>query len=910
MKRYLALKASAGSGKTFALTIRYISLLLKGACAKEILTLTFTNKSANEMNDRIYHTLLSLGDDKAYLEEIIKQSNLSLDEIVSKKQILIEDFTNSHLSIFTIDKFINKILREFSGYLGISDDFEITEDDIQSLSMKFLSSLDKDNFNKLIMYSHFEKKKFASLFTLFQILLEKNETITVVNIDLSLIGLQKEQVLKSAYKIKDFVLNFTSASASAKKAVSFDNFDDLIKNTWLVKQTLSEYSYFKKISNELLELNFISLKKELNIYYKLQSSYNLSKLYELYILFKNYKIKYNKIENVLTFSDVSNLVLELLSNSINKDFLYFRLDAQYSHILIDEFQDTSMLQYKILEPIINEILSGQVQDNKSFFYVGDTKQSIYRFRGGRRELFDYVYKTNPMIHCEILNTNYRSCKNIISYVNSLFIKLNNYEYFEQKSIYENGYVNVIEDSSFEDEDKFKTLAKEISILLKNGVNFNDIAILTYTNSDVLNIYSYLKDKFPSLKISTEMTSKLINQANIKVIINAVKYLYFKEDLYKENINALINKKPLSTLILDLNIKKISIKNLIFEIAKILNIMDDNVIKLIEISSCFKNVLDFIYEVDKLTETMVNNVQQGLQILTIFKSKGLEFHTVIYIDRIKKKNSNKDLILFEYDNLKLKNTYYKIPQMQYHNEHYEKAIQKEKNLELEDELNILYVAMTRAKKNMIILKKQKNSVFDLLDMKNIEIGNIIKSTSANIINEKIEKIQYKAINLGIQEKPISIEEDIKEYSLHAKYFGLALHYFLEMLSEFTKQNVENNIHLLKNRYSSYLDDVDFLDIQNRSMNLINNSIFQNLLQGANVTCEQSLLYDNKIKIIDLLLYKDLTYYIFDYKTTKDELAEHIIQVQEYKKAIGKIFNTNKVIAYIIYLNKNDVKLKKV
>ena len=910
MKQYLALKASAGSGKTFALTIRYISLLLKGASSKEILSLTFTNKSANEMNDRIYRTLLSLGDDETYLQGIIKESKLSKNEILCKKQLLIEDFTSSHLSIFTIDKFINKILREFSGYLGISDDFEIKEDDVQSLSIKFLVSLNHHNFNKLITYSHFAKKKFTSLFTLFKILLEKNEQITIINIDENLISLQKEQVLSSAYKIKEFVLNCTSASASAKKAVNFDSFDTLIIKTWLIKQTLSEYSYFKKFSNELLELNFISLKEELNIYYKLQSSYNLSKLYELYILFKNYKIKYNKEKNVLTFSDVSNLVLELLSKSINKDFLYFRLDTQYSHILIDEFQDTSMLQYQILKPIINEILSGQVQDNKSFFYVGDTKQSIYRFRGGRRELFDYVYKANPMIHCDILNTNYRSCDNIISYVNSLFIKLNNYEYFEQKSIHKNGYLRVIEDSNFENEDKFETLAKEISVLLKNGVNFNDIAILTYTNSDVLNIYSYLKHKFPSLKISTEMTSKLINQANIKVIINAVKYLYFKEDFYKESINALINKKPLSSLILDLNIKKTSIKNLIFEIATILNVMDDNVVKLIEISSCFKNILDFVYEVDKLDEVMVNNEKQGLQLLTIFKSKGLEFHTVIYIDRIKKKNSNKDLILFEYDNLKLKNTYYKIPQMQYHNENYEKAIQKEKNLELEDELNILYVAMTRAKKNMIILKKQKNSVFDLLDMKNIEIGNIEKSESTNIINDKIEKIQYKAINLGIQDKPISTEEDIKEYSLHAKYFGLALHYFLEMLSEFTKQNVDNNIHLLKNRYSSYLDDVDFLDIQNRSMNLINNNIFQNLLKGASFTCEQSLLYDNKIKIIDLLLYKDFTYYIFDYKTTKDELEEHIIQVQEYKKAIQKIFNTNKVISYIIYLSKNDVKLKEV
>ena len=76
MKKYLALKASAGSGKTFALTVRYITLMLLGAKANEILTLTFTNKAANEMSERIYKTLLTLGDDEAYLNAIVEQSGL------------------------------------------------------------------------------------------------------------------------------------------------------------------------------------------------------------------------------------------------------------------------------------------------------------------------------------------------------------------------------------------------------------------------------------------------------------------------------------------------------------------------------------------------------------------------------------------------------------------------------------------------------------------------------------------------------------------------------------------------------------------------------------------------------------------------------------------------------------------
>ena len=90
MKKYLALKASAGSGKTFALTVRYITLLLLGAKPSEILTLTFTNKAANEMSERIYKTLLTLGDDEAYLSAIEKQSGLSKQEILGKKGFLIK----------------------------------------------------------------------------------------------------------------------------------------------------------------------------------------------------------------------------------------------------------------------------------------------------------------------------------------------------------------------------------------------------------------------------------------------------------------------------------------------------------------------------------------------------------------------------------------------------------------------------------------------------------------------------------------------------------------------------------------------------------------------------------------------------------------------------------------------------
>ncbi|MCT7568179.1 RecB-like helicase [Aliarcobacter butzleri] len=901
MKNYLALKASAGSGKTFALTVRYICLLLLGAKPNEILTLTFTNKAANEMSERIYKTLLTLGDDEAYLNAIENEVNLSKEEILGKKNILIKQFSNANLSIFTIDKFVNKILREFCGYIGISDDFEIKNDDIEKLSYEFLKSLNEKDFQTLIDLSFYEKKKFNSIFELFKTILEKNEDIEVINIDASLIELQKEIILKEAFKIKESILSCANASNSAKNAVDFETFEDLFGRTWLEKENFEDYSYFKKCANESSKSDFFKLKEELSIYYKIRTGFSLNKIFEVYLKFRDFKFEFNKNKNYLEFNDISNLVYDLLSTKIDKDFLYFRLDSNYSHILIDEFQDTSLLQYKILEPLIDEILSGDVTKFKTFFYVGDTKQSIYRFRGGKRELFDYVANTNKILEVEVLNTNYRSCENVINFVNELFLNLPNYEYFKQESVRANGYVEVIKDTNLEEEEKFVNIAEKIEELLNNGVNFNDIAILTYTNDDVLSLYYYLKQKFPSIKISTEMTSKLINQQNVKAVINAIKYIYFKEEIYKENLNAIIGNKLLTTLDLEIILEEKSVQEVIKELSKKLKIIDENIIKLIEVSSSFNNIVDFVYEIDKLEAIMENSESKGLQILTIFKSKGLEFHTVILLDRIKRKNVDKSSLLFDYENLELKNIFYKIKGYENFNEDYKKAIDKEKKLSLEDEINILYVAMTRAKNNMIIFKKEKSSVFDILNMNVCKIGKMINSS--NLVKDIEEKsiISYTPLNLGTQEKQITKEKELKENHLHSRYFGLTTHYCLEMLNNFSFNDLKYTLNLARTRFSNYLSDKDFIDIENRLAHLINNDFFKFLITNSVLTSEQSLIYKEELKIIDLLIFKDDTYYILDYKTTKEELdEEHKNQVLYYKEAIKEIFKTSNVKSYLVYL----------
>ena len=906
MEKYLALKASAGSGKTFALTVRYITLLLLGAKPNEILTLTFTNKAAAEMSQRVLNTLQTLGDDKSYLGEISRVSNLSEDEILSKKSNLLNLFSNSSLSIYTIDKFVNKILKEFGGYAGISDDFEILSDDEELLGYHFLNSLDESSFKDLVDFSLYEGKKFNSLFTLFKSLIEKNEEFDTLDIDASLIDLLKDEILKCSFKIKEHFLNCSEASSSAIKAVDFTNFEELFLKTWIQKDSLFDYSYFKKCANETINNEFLNLKELFFKYYKVRASYSLSKIFKLFNKFKEFKFEFNKRKNYYEFNDISNMVYMLLNSKIDRDFLYFRLDSNYNHILIDEFQDTSILQYNILKPLIEEIISGNSEKFKTFFYVGDPKQSIYRFRGGNKELFDYVLKQNSQISLNSLNTNYRSNKVVVDFVNSVFTKLDNFDYEVQNSIKDGGFVEVIEDDSLELDDKFLNISKKIQELLDSGINQSDIAILCYTNSDVLNLYYYLKKVLPNIKISTDMSSKLINAQNVKAVINLIKYLYFKEEIYKENFNAIIGKNINSSLDTNFEFKEKSVEEIIFFLANSFELLDDNVVKLMQDTTKFKNIVEFIYGIDKLESSIENSENSGVQILTIFKSKGLEFQTVILLDRIKRKNHDRSSFLFSYKNMQIDKVFYKIAGLESFDKEYEKALEKEKSLSLDDEKNVLYVALTRAKSNLIVFKKTKSSVFDILNLKSYKDGTLEKSSEKKV-DKSVEKIEYSALFLGKQEQKIKVDLNLGDDYLKAKYLGLATHYTLEMMNDFTKDDLDYSLQLSKSRYLSYLSIEDFKIIEKRVELLIQNSQFLNLVNNSLKVHEQSLMYKNELKIVDLLLYKDGFYTIIDYKTTSDILSSHKIQVNYYKKAISDIFKTENVKAYLVYLKESGIDL---
>lgn len=707
MEKNLALKASAGSGKTFALSVRYISLLLLDVEPSSILTLTFTNKAAYEMSERIFKTLYNLGNDEIIIGEIIKQTHLTKESILEKKQAILQKFLSSELAILTLDKFMNKVLREFSGYLGLGEDFAILNNDHEYLLYKFLLTLDEEHFSTLIEFSHSFEAKLSGVVELFTLLDEKNENYQYYDFRQDVLDGFKDNVLNSAHKIKS-VVESLGLSNSAIKGVEFSSIEELMKKTWLEKDGLEEYHYFKKAKEQIALHNtiFEYLKEQLSYYINYKEQKDLNALFKIYNYYRTFRMGYKKEKNQLKFSDVTNLVYELLDRYVDKEFLYFRLDSRYEHIMIDEFQDTSTLQFKILQPLIEEILSGNVEKFKTFFYVGDTKQSIYRFRGGKKELFDYVlHQYKDDIKIDYLNTNYRSAFHVVDFTNEIFLKQNNYSYQAQLVQSEvKGFVGV--ETITNDEVPYEDVKKQVEHLLHSGINPNNIAILTYTNADVLGVYEYLKLHFPKMKISTDMTSKLIEQKNVKTIINAIKYLYFKEDIYLATFNTLLGRQLKEPLEYEKNVQTLSLKELIYDMASQYQLLDENVLKLIDIVQGYSDIVEFVYEIGSDDSSMVSQETTGLQILTIFKSKGLEFDTVILLDRIKSKNNDRSRLLFSYDEVNLDRIFFKKKERSNFDTYYKNAIIHEEELSLDDELNILYVAITRAKYNLLVLKKKK------------------------------------------------------------------------------------------------------------------------------------------------------------------------------------------------------------
>ena len=908
----LAYEASAGSGKTFMLVVRYLSLLFKGADSSKILALTFTNKAANEMSERIISTLEEL-ENRGELDEISKVTQLSRDEILKNRNRVLNEFLNANSKIMTIDSFFTQILRKFSLYASLMPDFSTfsSQHELKLLS-RFLKEVDVANKTEtLISLSLQSKKRLESIFELLDQFYEKRSELSHIRFEKQESWVFEQEAMKALEELKSIVDRCKEASSTVKKAVLAESFEQLSSKTWLERETL-DYRTFSKCFSPEMDIYLAKIKnavkahhiaKEQNFFYSLNS---LVELYE-----KSKKALYMD-DGELSFSDVTILVHYLLKERVDSEFLYFRLDSQIEHMLLDEFQDTSVLQYEILKPLIEEIVSGNgIFDDGSFFFVGDVKQSIYRFRGGVSALFGAV-KEECNTTTEQLLTNYRSQKEVIEFVNRAFSgRIKDYSSQLVRKEADKGYVEVIQSEEILEE----TLV-QVKRLISLGADLNEIAILCATNGDGESIKEALVSQ--NVEVVTETTTKLINQRSVKAILEYLKYLYFQEDIYRRNFFALINQEL--RVMRKVDFTTTTLQDILIRVIEEYSLFsnDFHLIRFLNIVNKYSDIEALIFEYERLDVAAAASDLSGVRVLTVHKSKGLEYEHVIVMDRLKKAPPSRDSIIYEYDGIALQNIYLRIKGRDALDSSYANALAKEKQLVLEDSLNALYVAFTRARENLFIVKKPKDSLFDLLELPLGHTGELI-CTQKNIEmdSKDLKPLEYESFYYGTQSDLLSLEESGEE-DFKSINFGLAMHYTLEMLDAFELSSLENAKDMMINKYGYILESAEVDEIVARVKNLLKSEEFIALIQGE-IFKEQAMRYKKSLRYIDLLvkveesskesLFSETRYNVIDYKSGEAHSSHHVMQVKYYVNAVKEI-SGDEVDGYICYLLKNEIKLVRV
>ena len=901
-KQNLAYEASAGSGKTFMLVVRYLSLLFMGAEPSKILALTFTNKAAREMSERIVETLEEL-ESRGELDEIAKVTEISKETLLKERHTILQHFLNANTKIMTIDSFFTQILRKFSLYASLMPDFStFAAQHEQKLLERFLKEVSVAHKRDLLINLSLEsKKRVSDIFTLLDAFYSRKEELASLSFSPQDTTLFETQAMDALRDLQSIVNACDGASASLLKAVDAKNFHELKEKSWIVKESL-EYWVFKKCFT--LDMN-----RALHTIQESVKAYNIAKdqnffyaLKELLSLYMKAKKALYMEDSELSFTDVTSLVYEILNRLNDSQFLYFRLDATIEHILLDEFQDTSIIQYEILKPLINEITSGSgIFENGSFFFVGDVKQSIYRFRGGVSALFGEVVKENNT-EVEKLVTNYRSQKEVIEFVNRTFEgKIANYTPQLVRQEADGGFVEVILNDALLEE----TLL-QVQRLIDTGANLNDIAILCATNGDGEEIKNRLQEEH--IEVVTETTTKLINQKSVKAILEYLKYLYFKEEIYRLNFFALISQEPKKIYFIDLkNAKLFDIIKQAIDRYKLFS-DDFHLIRFLSAVSNYQDIEALLFEYERLDTAAAASDLSGVRVLTVHKSKGLEYAHVIVMDRLKKPPAARGSIIYEYDGIQLQNIYLRTKGRDAIDAQYARALEKEQTLTKEDTLNALYVAFTRARENLIIIQKEQKSTFESLQLELKSFGELLCKNSEEEKKQVFKKLEYSDFYYGTQSDILALESQNDE-DLTAINFGLALHYMLEMIGEFKVENIANAKSMMLNKFGFTLSSEEVEDITSRVEMFINSAEVAPLIVGECYR-EKAIRYKKNLRYIDLLVQKeDGSYNIIDYKSSLSFSEHHLKQVRYYVKAIKEISGEDAK-GYLCYLLENGIKIVEV
>ncbi|MDL2291929.1 UvrD-helicase domain-containing protein, partial [Bacteroides sp. OttesenSCG-928-F21] len=604
MGELLIYKASAGSGKTFTLAVEYIKLLILNPRAyRRILAVTFTNKATAEMKERILSQLYGIWSEdkesKAYLARICEEINWSEADIRKAAgealKYIIHDY--SRFRVETIDSFFQSVMRNLARELELSPNLNIelnNEEVLNEAVDSLIENLDSTSpaLAWLLDYIHEkiaddkrwnvsdEIKRFGkNIFD--EGYIEKGEglrkrlrnpnTIKEYRKKLSELrdhALEQMQIFAERFEreLEDHALSPDELKNGARGIGSYfrklkgGELNDKIRNATVEKCLENESNWAAKTSPLHKEIVALAASKLMPLLEQTEkfrernnvtvNSCNLSlkHLNNLQLLTNIDETvrRLNRENNRFLLSDTNALLHHLIQDD-DPSFVFEKIGASIRNVMIDEFQDTSRMQWNNFRLLLTEGLS-QGADS---LIVGDVKQSIYRWRNGDWGILNSLNDRidNFPIQSRTLNTNRRSETNIIQFNNLFFEEavehLNsihknqlNEECKDLKKAYsdvrqespcekEKGYVKV---SFLEGDDEYDypeqtliELGKEVERLQQNGIRLNDIAILVRKNKNIPLIADYF-DKEMQLKIVSDEAFRMNASLAVNMMINALKYL--------------------------------------------------------------------------------------------------------------------------------------------------------------------------------------------------------------------------------------------------------------------------------------------------------------------------------------------------------------------------------------------------
>ncbi|GHR27786.1 DNA helicase [Helicobacter pylori] len=926
-RQCMALKASAGSGKTFALSVRFLALLFKGANPSEILTLTFTKKATAEMKERIldYLKILqkeNLEDEKEkeksqnILKELEEKYRLTPSFVQNSAQKIYQRFLNAEIRISTIDAFFQSILRKFCWFVGLSANFEVNEDTKahqQQLNESFLSALNNEQLEELSVFiaQCLSYDSYTSDSILERLRFLKNK-LYLFDPNKKDPAFDEERFLEKLRSLNQQIQSIETASNEAKKAIKCDDFRGFLNSslTWLKKK--GEYRYFKKFKDEIptLESECEEIENDLKRYYEARESALFKKFPKFIQL---YDKATSKIQ-ALDFDAIKDKVHALLNGyeEMPAEFFYFRLDSKIAHILIDEFQDTSLNDYKILAPFIDEIKAGigQAKWYRSVFFVGDVKQSIYGFRGSFSSLFESVSKD---FYHDNLEFNHRSSPLIINYVNTIFKKAYQNSptaYLEQKypkassnKHARDGYVKV---SLVADERELllEQILQEAKNLLEHRIDPKDITILCARNKDALEIKNYLQKNLSAIRPSTESSAKLSQFVESKIIKNALEYALAEEPykpFYKHSVLKLAGYLHDDVIALaGFNPKKESVAGFVWKVMELFELYTECTQICLELAVGCEDANEFLEKLE--AKEIASFKAKGAQIMTIHKSKGMQFPYVIVCERLgKPKTNNSNQFLEEYSGTELLRLYYRMKNREVVDKDYARALDKEEAAKDHEETNVYYVAFTRAELGLIVVAKDKKGMHEKLDLAPLEEGEIAPGISPQkeplSASAVIKPHAYGEQVQEIEEEPSDYEKNNDQEAIH---FGIALHKGLEYQYAYRipKKSV---LEYLNYHHGFYGLDYQALE---ESLELFENDVkIQALFKNLALRGEVAFLFEGVVSRIDVLLWdKGQNLYVLDYKSSQNYQQSHKAQVSHYAAFLQTQAPHFKIQAGIIYAHK--------